>query len=330
MGLRQEVSELKSLMEIDPKAVEASLKGFVRESMENLKREGIIIGLSGGIDSCLATCLCSMAVGTEKVLALIMPEKDSEARHIRDALNFAEKNNIETRLIDITPYLKKLGSYKLSPLRIVPFPIPNKNEGTLARMWFRYFEKKTGETFFSASILGFKDKFFGEYLRKGNAYYRIKHRIRMLLLYYYAELENRLVVGAANKTEYMIGLFVKHGCDDSADIMPLLKLYKTQVRELAGFIDIPVEIRNKPPSPDMGAGITDEEGIGVPYETLDLILLALEKGWDIRDIAAILEIEEKMVTYVKGLTLKSEHMRKTFVPDFDCNMHDYDYDKRFD
>jgi NAD+ synthase len=314
MDLRQEVSELKSLMEIDPKAVVASLKGFVRDSMENLEREGIILGLSGGIDSALTTCLCSMAVGKEKVLALIMPEKHSEARHIRDALHFAKKINVETRLIDITPYLKKFGSYKLSPLRKVPFP--KKVKGALTRMSFKYYEKKTGETPFSASISGFKDKFFGAYLRKGNAYYRIKHRIRMVLLYHYAELENRLVVGAANKTEYMTGFFVKHGCDDSADIMPLLKLYKTQVRELARFIDIPVEIRNKPPSPDIIAGITDEQAIGVPYETLDLILLALEKGWDIRDIAAVLEIEEKMVSYVKGLTLKSEHMRKTFVPDF--------------
>jgi len=117
MGLRQEVSALKSLMEIDPKAVVASLKGFVRDSMENLEREGIILGLSGGIDSALTTCLCIMAVGTEKVLALIMPEKDSEARHIRDALHFAKKINVETKLIDITPYLKKFGSYKLSPLR---------------------------------------------------------------------------------------------------------------------------------------------------------------------------------------------------------------------
>jgi len=306
------MSELKSLMEIDPKAVEASLKGFVRDSMEKLEREGIILGLSGGIDSVLTTCLCSMAVGKEKVLALIMPEKDSEARHIRDALQFAEKINVETRLIDITPYLKKFGSYKLSPLSKVPFP--KKVKGALTRMSLKYYEKKTGETFFSASISGFKNKFLGAYLRKGNAYCRIKHRVRMVLLYHYAELENRLVVGAANKTEYMTGFFVKHGCDDSADIMPLLKLYKTQVRELARFIDIPVEILNKPPSPDMMAGITDEQSIGVPYETLDLILLALEKGWDTRDIADVLEIEEKKVNYVKGLTLKSEHMRKTFVP----------------
>lgn len=326
--MKLKVSELKSLMEIDPKAVVASLKGFVRDSMENLEREGIIIGLSGGIDSVLTTCLCSMAVGTEKVLALIMPEKDSEACHIRDALQFAENINVETRLIDITPYLKKFSSYKLSPLGEAPFP--KKVKDGLTRMYIRYYEKKTGETPFSASITGFKDKFLGTYLRKGNAYYRIKHRVRMVLLYHYAELENRLVVGAANKTEYMTGFFVKHGCDDSADIMPLLKLYKTHVRELARFIDIPVEILNKPPSPDMMAGITDEQAIGVTYETLDLILLALEKGWDIRDIAAVLEIGEKMVSYVKGLTLKSEHMRKTLVPDFDCNVHDYDYDKRFD
>lgn len=321
------MTKLKSLMEIDPKAVETTLKGFVRDSMERLEREGIILGLSGGIDSVLTTCLCSMAVGTEKVLALIMPDKDSEARHVRDALHFAKKNNIKTRLIDITPYLKKFGAYKLSPLSEVPFL--KKVKDGITRRSLEHYEKKTGETFFSASIQGFKDKFFGTYLRKGNAYCRIKHRVRMVLLYHHAELENRLVVGAANKTEYMSGFFVKYGCDDSADIMPLLKLYKTQVRELARFIDIPVEILNKPPSPDMGAGITDEQSIGVPYETLDLIFLALEKGWDIKHIAAVLEIEEKMVTYVKGLTLKSEHMRKTFVPDFNCTMHDFEYDKKF-
>ena len=317
MGSRQKVSELKSLIEIDPEAVVASLTGFIKDSMETLEREGIILGMSGGIDSALATCLCSMAVEPEKVLALVMPDRDSEAHHIRDALRFAKTINVEARRINITPYLKKFGSYKLSPLSDVPFP--EKAKGDLIRMSMKYYEKKAGESFFSASILGFKDKFLGEHMRKWNAYCRIKHRVRMVLLYHHAEIENRLVVGGANKTEYMTGFFVKHGCDNSADIMPLLNLYKTQVRALARFLDIPVEILNKPPSADMIAGITDEQSIGVPYETLDLILLALEKGWDVGDISSALEIEEKTVYYVKGLTLKSEHMRKTFVPDYDGN-----------
>ena len=136
----------------------------------------------------------------------------------------------------------------------------------------------------------------------------------MVLLYLHGELEDRLIVGAANKSEYQIGYFVKHGCDDATDIMPLLNLYKTQVRELARYLNIPSRIIEKPPSPDIIPGIIDEEAIGIPYEKLDLILLALEKGWEIPEIAKALGMEEKRVVYVKNLIQKSEHMRKIYAP----------------
>ena len=124
-----------------------------------------------------------------------------------------------------------------------------------------------------------------------------------------------MVVGAANKSEYQIGYFVKHGCDDATDIMPLLNLYKTQVKELARYLNIPSRIIEKPPSPDILPGIIDEEAIGISYEKLDLILLAFEKGWEIVEIAQDLEVEEKKVVYVKNLIQKSEHMRKLYVPE---------------
>ena len=121
----------------------------------------------------------------------------------------------------------------------------------------------------------------------------------MILLYLYGELENKLVVGAANKSEYKIGFFVKHGCDDAVDIMPLLNLYKTQVRELARYLKIPSRIIKKPPSPDIIPGICDEEAIKISYEKMDLILLALEKGWEINDIAKVLAIEKDKVIDIK-------------------------------
>ena len=136
----------------------------------------------------------------------------------------------------------------------------------------------------------------------------------MVLLYLYAEVGNRLVVGAANKSEYQIGFFVKHGCDDAADIMPLLNLYKTQVRELARFLNVPSRIIEKPPSPDIIPGIIDEEATGIPYEKLDLILLALERGWENPTIAETLKVEEEKVRYVNSLVGKSEHMRKIYSP----------------
>ena len=313
MNFNNKLIKLKLEMKIDPEELSPCLENFIKEHMERLEREGVIFGLSGGIDSAVVAALCKRAVGSEKTLAVIMPEKDSKMVHIENAMNFASELGIETKLIDITPYLKKFGIYKLFPLS--KFPLSNKLKGSLVKKAYEFYERKTGETPFSASIPGFRNKGFEPYLKKINAYYRIKHRVRMMLLYLYGELENRLVVGCANKSEYKIGFFVKHGCDDAADVMPLLNLYKTQVSDLARYLNIPPKILEKPPSPDIIPGITDEQAIGIPYEKLDLILFALEKGWRNFEIAEALEVEEKRVRYVRDLIKKSEHMRKIYVPE---------------
>ena len=301
-------------MKINPKKAALSLENFIREYTDKLEREGVILGLSGGIDSAVIAALCVRALGTKKTFALIMPEKDSKKEHTQDALNFARELGIEAKLINITPYLEELGIYKLFPLdKILSL---GELKGALIRKAYHFYERKTGKLPFLESLSGFKDKEFSSYLAKGNAYYRAKHRLRMILLYFYGEMENRLVVGAANKSEYKIGYFVKHGCDDATDIMPLLNLYKTQVRELARYLNIPTKIIEKPPSPDVMPGLAnDEEVIRITYEKMDLILLALEKSWKVSDIVKALEIEKDEVVYIKNLMQKSEHMRKIYKPD---------------
>ncbi len=308
------LEKLKAEMKIKPEKVALFLESFIREFTEKLEREGVILGLSGGIDSAVITALCVRALGTKKTLALIMPEKDSKKEHIQDALSFARKLNIEAKLVDITPYLEGLGVYKLFPLdKILSL---GKLKGALVKKVYHFYERNTGKIPFLESLSGFKDKEYSSYLARGNAYYRAKHRLRMILLYLYGELENRLVVGAGNKSEYKIGYFVKHGCDDATDIMPLINLYKTQVRELARYLNIPVRIIEKPPSPDVMPGIVDdEEVIGISYEKMDIILLTLEKGWKLSDIVKTLGIEEDEVIYIKNLMQKSEHMRKIYKPD---------------
>jgi NAD+ synthase len=305
------LEDLRLQMKIKPEEVSLSLENFIREYVDKLERSGVILGLSGGIDSAVLATLCTRAVGPERTLALIMPEKDSEDEQIEDALNFAKELGIEAKLINLTPYLKKLGVYRLAPLSRIPFS--HKLRGSLIRRAYNFYERKTGDNPFSASMVGLKGKEFGSFISHKVAYYRIKHRMRMMFLYYYGELENRLVVGAANKSEYEIGYFVKHGCDHATDIMPLIHLYKTQVRDLARYLNIPSKIIEKPPSPDILPGIVDEEAIGIPYEKLDLILLALEKRWEIGEMTKVLGIEEKEIIYVKNLMQKSDHMRKLYV-----------------
>ncbi len=308
--MSSELTFLKAKMEIKPDELSLSIEKFIQEYMSRLEREGIILGLSGGIDSAVVSLLCKRAVGPEKVLALIMPERDSKKEHIEDAKRFANEQGFKTKLIDITSYLKRFGIYRYFLSYDLFFVNSMKDE--VVKRAYEYYERKTDENPFITSIRGLKDKDYKSILAKGNAYYRIKHRIRMVLLYFYGELENRLVVGAANKSEYQIGFFVKHGCDDSTDIMPILGLYKTQVRELARYLNVPERIIEKPPSPDIMPGISDESAIGISYENLDLILLAFELGWDKQKISDVLGLNEKTVIYVKTLIERSEHMRNTY------------------
>lgn len=306
------LEKLKVEIRIEPEKVSLSIENFIREYTEKLEREGLILGLSGGIDSAVIAVLCQRALSPKKTLALIMPDKDSKKEHLKEAQDLAQELSIPTKLIDITPYLQEMGIYEFFPFNKIPSWGGLKD--SLIKSAYQFYARKTGEIPFSDSLLGFKDKAFESYLKKGNAYYRIKHRIRMVLLYLYAELENRLVVGAANKSEYKIGFFVKHGCDDASDIMPLLNLYKTQVRELACYLNIPSRIIKKPPSPDLIPGLDDEVVLRISYEKMDLILLALEKGWEIPDIVKALKIGEDKIIDIQNLIQKSEHMRKIFIP----------------
>lgn len=312
MHPNEEIQALKSQMKIDPAKVSLELEHFIVGHMERMQRDGVILGLSGGLDSAVVAALCKRALGSEKILALMMPEKDSQKSHIKDAQKLAEELNIETRRINITSYLKQLGVYDIFPLSIIPFT--RKLRANLRKKWAIEVKQETGQTVLSATLGGIKGTKYDAALRNVTAYYRIRHRIRMVLLYFFGELENRLVVGAANRTEALIGYFVKHGCDDATDIMPIVHLYKTQVKELAQYLHIPSGIIEKPPSPDPMPGTVDEDAIGMTYEKLDLILLALEKGWGVPRIANVLGIEERDVIYVMSLKDKSEHMRNVYGP----------------
>ncbi len=143
-------------------------------------------------------------------------------------------------------------------------------------------------------------------LCKGN----IKARTRMICLYYYANRQNRIVVGSSDKSETMMGYFTKWG-DVAADISPLMDLYKTQVRQLATHIGIPAEIIAKPSTPQLWPKQLAEEELGIKYEVLDLVLLGLENFVAAKEIARQLKLPLKLVEGIKTRWLSSEHKRRT-------------------
>jgi NAD+ synthase len=131
----------------------------------------------------------------------------------------------------------------------------------------------------------------------------------MICLYYYANHQNRIVVGSSDKSETMMGYFTKWG-DIAADISPLMDLYKTQVRQLAAHIGVPAEIVKKPPTPQLWPGQLAEDELGIKYETLDLVLLGLENFLTPEEIAEQVNLPAELVAGIKTRWLSKEHKRR--------------------
>lgn len=309
------LTSLKRRLAINPEELMQKLMAFITEYEKKLQREGVIFGLSGGLDSAVVAKLCVKAVGTEQTFALLMPEKDSAPKHLHDAQELAKSLGIDSKLVELTGYLKAVGIYRLFPLDAL---IPKSLRTRAVNSLYHYYEKKRGTKYFFRTLGGSDQGLTGNIVNRSHAYYRAKHRMRMLILYLYAERDNRLVVGAANKTEAKVGFFVKHGVDDATDIMPILGLYKTQVFELARYLQVPEAIIKKQPSPDLISGLMDEVAIGMSYEKLDLILVGIEAGWSEEEIVgALSEIGVSLhdVHDVQKMCLESEHMRTVYIAD---------------
>jgi len=295
-------------LHIEPAAVADELETFIRQAVEDLRREGVIVGLSGGIDSAVTAALAVRALGPRRVLGLILPERDSAPESKRLARRQAQGLGIRCQTVGLTKLLLLMGVYRQVPLWLLP------TRRLKAKMVRRYYASYTealgeGETPFSVVMVGTRGV-SGPWLNQSVAYHRVKVRLRMVLLYYYAELHNLLMVGTDNKTELAVGFFVKYG-DAAADVAPLAHLYKTQVRALAAHLEVPQEIIARLPSPDILPGLTDEGAMQMDYATLDRVLWRLERGMDIEAIAHDLGLSQERVRYVQMLTCRAEHLRNS-------------------
>jgi len=134
-------------------------------------------------------------------------------------------------------------------------------------------------------------------------------RTRMVITYYYANALRSLVFGCSNKTEWMTGYFTKYG-DGAADLMPIADLYKNQVRQLARYLEIPESIIKKVPTAGLWPGQSDEEDLGMKYDTLDLILYGMEHGMAEEEIASSLGVDIDMVRMIYNRVKANEHKRR--------------------
>jgi len=261
----------------------------------NMRKQGGVIGISGGIDSSVTLALAAKAFGAGRVVGIMLPEKDSSGDSKEFALQLASKFSVEAVDENITGALDGFNCYKRrdeAVARVFPDYDPatfkmkiginqtgiNQN---LPPVFSLTIINKNGET--KSKILPVK-----EYLQIVAAS-NFKQRSRMAMLYYHAELRNFAVIGTSNKHEIEQGFFVKYG-DSGVDVMPVGNLYKTQVYQLAEYLGIPLDIIRRTPTTDTySAEQTQEEFFyQLPFSDMDLLWYGFENGYLPEEIAPVM------------------------------------------
>ncbi len=294
----------RNILEIDSQAVSSEISSFISQQLNLLKRDGIIIGLSGGVDSALCARLCVKAIGIERVFGLILPERESAAISLEYAKRDAENLGIKYEIIDISDTIESLGGYSIRD-KVIKEYFPEYHEGYKSKIVLPAdIIRRDSFNFFTLIIednLGNKRsvRLDNRALRKIVASTNSKQRTRMLYLYRFAETNNCLVCGTTNRTENVQGYFVKYG-DGGVDIEPIIQLYKYQVYQLAKLLGVSKEIIDREPSPDtFSLAVTDEEFyFRVPYNTLDLLLYAWEHNVPVAEVGKVMGLDETQVRRV--------------------------------
>lgn len=296
------MEEIIQGLNIDPPKLCKNIEEKIRTTMKNLNRDGSIIGLSGGLDSAVAATLTVRSLGADKVYLVNLPEKDSKKIHRNHAKQLAEHLGIHLNVKPINSILRSTGTYKLLPLRFIP---GRKLRTKLIEFGRKKFGPKNGESI----LLKRLKPNANSWLAKATAYVMAKHRIRMVILYQYAEVRNLMVVGAANRTEWLTGTFSKWGVDHCADIMPLIHLYRTQLERIAEYIQIPEYIRKKAADPDIIPTIDDKGELLYSFNLADQILYGIENNIDKNALCQ--EYGEEIVEHLFSLWKYSKHMRES-------------------
>lgn len=264
----------------DLDAVRAEITAFVAGYVERSEADGVVVPMSGGIDSTLAATLCAEALGAENVLGLTLPNGGAAADGTADATGSATTTATADATTDAEAVAASLG---IEHRTVDLAPLLDAFEDLVA-------PEVSTET---------------DRVVAGNAL----ARLRMTCAYYAANARGYLVCGTANRSEHLLGYFTKHG-DGAADIFPLAELYKTEVRALARRVGVPTRIVERTPTAGFWHGQTDRDELGAPYGLVDVVLHKLvDEDLGVDGTAAELGVDREVVERFARMHAESRHKR---------------------
>lgn len=274
---------LAQALAIDSAAETDRIVTALRQQLRGIRKRGLVLGLSGGIDSSVSVALAARAVGPQNVLCLFMPENDSDPESLRLGRLVAGTFGVDSIVEDIGPTLRAMGCYQRRDAFIREL-VPDYGEGWASKIVIANALEHEGYNISSLVVQDPRGK--QTKLRMPLPVYlgivaatNMKQRTRKQIEYYHADRLNFAVLGTPNRLEYDQGFFVKNG-DGAADVKPIAHLYKTQVYALAAYLGVPEEIRNRPPTTDTYslAQTQEEFYFSLPYDSMDLCLCGLNNG----------------------------------------------------
>ena len=292
----------RDVLKIDPaEHLEKLSKFIVQQLTVVFRRKGIVVGMSGGVDSSCMAAIAVHAIGKAKVVGLVLPEVETNPVSSEYAIKHAQALGIEHRQIDITDTVNSVVPYQWRDTFIQGL-VPEYKPGYKYNISLPT-DLLDRDTFSFYSLqVQMPD---GQIKRKRlnldefhtiTSFANIKIRTRMLHLYAEAERRNLLVAGTTNRTEFLLGDFCKYG-DGGTDIEPLTYLYKNQIYQIAEHLGVIPEIIHRTPSPDtFSLPVSDQEFFfRIPFETLDHLLYAWEHEVPTSEAAKVLDISEEGV-----------------------------------
>jgi NAD+ synthase len=280
-------------LQLDQAQATERVAATLREQVgEVLRRRGLVVAMSGGIDSSVCAALAVRAVGAAHVFGLMLPERESDPSSLDLARDWARALGIDFAVEDISPILTAAGCYhrRNAAIRRV---MPEFQDAWRCKVVLSGGRLESERLNVSYLMVELPDGTVQRVRLPATEYREIvaatnfKQRVRKMLEYFHADRLHYAVVGTPNRLEYDQGFFVKGG-DGLADVKPIAHLYKRQVYELAEYLGVPEAIRSRPPTTDTySLPQTQEEFyFALPAATLDVVLFAKNHGCDATAVAA--------------------------------------------
>ena len=253
--MRSSTTVRQDPLALDPAAETERIGASIRHELDgSLKRRGLVVGMSGGVDSSVCAAIAVRAVGASRVLGVFMPERDSDPASLDLARDWAEALGIDAVLENVTPILEGARCYERRD-EAIRRVVPEFGAGWKCKLVVPRDRLETDRVTVTSLVVQppggeqFAVRLTPDVYRQVVAATNFKQRSRAMMLYYHADRLHYAVLGTPNRLEYDQGFFVKGG-DGLADLKPIAHLYKSQVYQLADHLGVPAAITSRPPTTD--------------------------------------------------------------------------------